>query len=121
MVEAASTPVGELEAQPEAAVGERRAVDREPEHPLARRLLPAELRGVLRGRGEQQAGLVAELEGDAATRSRIVIGSPASSWSRSSPSGPSSRASTIRASPLPYSRRPAVLSAGSRSSASSLW
>ena len=40
-----------------------------------------------------------------AIRSSTVSGSPASELLRSSPSGPSSRASTIRASPLPYSRQ----------------
>jgi hypothetical protein len=49
MVKVAAGPVAELEAQPEAAVGERRALDREAEHALAGGLRPAELGDVLPG------------------------------------------------------------------------
>jgi len=58
MVDAPSTRVAELEPEPEPAVGEGRPLDLEAEQTLARALLPAEVRGVLGGGGEQQRNLL---------------------------------------------------------------
>ena len=74
MVEAASIPVAELEAEPEAPVCERRVVDVEAKRALARRLRPAERRGVLLRGGEQESGLVPQLERDARRRNRLTRG-----------------------------------------------
>src|SRR5690349_835776 len=74
MVEAASSPVAELEAEAEAAVGKWRAGDLEAEDAIARRLAPAEVGRVLRFGGEQEAGLVAELDRDPRRRDRLAHG-----------------------------------------------
>ena len=55
--------VGELEAEPEAAVGERQTVDVEAQESLARAVGPAERSRVLWRRRENEARLVVELEG----------------------------------------------------------
>src|SRR5204862_2215125 len=76
MVEAAAGLVAELEPQPEAAVGERRLRDVEAEHPVAGLLAPAERGRVLRVGGEQQAGLVTDLERDSGRGKRLADGDP---------------------------------------------
>src|SRR3954447_18966020 len=61
MVEMVACLVGQPEAKLETAVGERQPVDVEAQRPLARRLVPAELAGVLHARREQQAGVGSQL------------------------------------------------------------
>src|SRR3954468_3262620 len=71
VVEVPSARVAELAAQPEAAVREGRAVDGKAEHALAGLVAPAQLGGVLRRGGEQEPGLVTELDRDSRRRYRF--------------------------------------------------
>ena len=113
--------VREAEPEVEAAVGQRQRPHLEADAALAVPARPAEAAEVDGVSGDEQAGVVAELElqprrrnAVAETSTRSSNGSPERNCSRSEPSPPTSPADAIVASPEPHSRRPTRRSAGIR-------
>src|SRR4051812_39732147 len=72
MVEVPAGGIAELAAEAEAPVRERRLLEGEADRSLAGCLLPAEAGGVLGGGGQQQPGLIAQLERDPRRGDRLA-------------------------------------------------